>query len=181
MTPRALRPLVFPALACLALAAAATLGACRRTGPDGQERPDWRVIQLYGGAGSVQAITQPSSVEAFRIDPAPRAPEPGVAYCGVHRVTAGPFALSAEDGATLAGVLRDPDTYDWRRAKSDPFRPTIGLRFTRDVSRVDLALDMDSRMLTVHRQGRRIGVEDFDAAAPTLRALLERVLPPSTD
>ena len=156
---------------------ALSLVACRRTGPDGREKPDWRVMQLYGGAGSVQALLDPSSVEVFDIDPIAQAPEAGVAFCGVHRVTGGPYAVTTADAEALSTVLRNPDTYDWRKAKGDPFRPTVGVRFTRDVSRVDLALDLESRMLTVHRQGRRIGVEDFDDAEPAIRAILDRVAP----
>lgn len=156
---------------------ALSLVACRRTGPDGRAKPDWRVIQLYGGAGSVQALIEPASVEVFDIDPLARAPEPGVAFCGVHRVTGGPYLVSTADAEAFSAVLRNPETYDWRKAKGDPFRPTVGLRFTRDVSRVDLALDLESRMLTVHRQGRRIGVEDFDDAEPAIREILDRVVP----
>lgn len=159
-------------LALLALA----LVACRK-GDDGREKPDWRVMQLYGGLGSVEAIAEPTSVEAFRIEPEARPPEAGVAYCGVHRVTDGPFALSADDAAELSRILRDADTYDWRRAKGDPFAPTIGVRFTRQASRVDVALDLESRMLTVHREGRRIGVEDFDDAAEAIAAILLRAVP----
>lgn len=151
--------------------------ACRRTGPDGKPKPDWRVIQLYGGPGSVEALLEPSRVEAFRVEPAAHPPEAGVAYVGLHRVTAGPVDVPPEVAAELSRILSDPNTYDWRHAKGDPYRPTYGLRFTRDVSRVDVALDPDSRMLTIHRHGERIGVEDFDAAAQRLRELLTALLP----
>jgi len=152
------------------------LGACRRGAADATEKPDWRVLQLYGGPGSVEALLHPTRVEVFRVEPAARSPEPGVAYVGLHRVTAGPVEVPADLASELSRILADPDTYDWRHAKSDPYRPTYGLRFTRDVSRVDVALDLASRMLTIHRQGRRIGVEDFDAAAPRVREILTSLL-----
>lgn len=169
-----------PVVALLAVLAVAAV-ACRRGDPDDPKKTDWRVVQLYGGPGSVEALARPRSVEAFRIDPVASEPRAGVAYCGVHAVTGGPFPLSAEDGAALSRVLRDPDTYDWRRAKGDAFRPTIGVRFTREASRVDLALDLECHMLTVHRQGRRVGVEDFDDAADAIRAIVERTVPADGD
>ena len=150
--------------------AALALGACR----DG---PDWRVLQLYGGQGSLDALRSPVRVEAFRIAPESGPPEAGVPFVGVHRVVAGPVEVPPDLAAALSSALLDADTYDWRHAKGDPFRPTYGLRFAKDVSRVDLALDLESRMLTVHRHGRRIGVEDFDAAAPRIAEILRRSFP----
>jgi hypothetical protein len=161
------------ALVLVALLALAPT-ACRRGGED---KPDWRVIQLYGGQGSVAALKDATIVEAFRIEPLPEQPEAGVAFCGVHRVTAGPFPLSPEDAEALSAILRDAGTYDWRRAKGDPYQPTFGVRFTREASRVDLAFDLESKMLTVHRAGRRIGVEDFDDAAEQVAAILRRTVP----
>ena len=144
-------------------------------------KPDWRITQLYGGPGSVQALTAPVSVDAFRIEPVARGAEPGVAFVGVHEVTAGPVALSPEQSKALSTILANPDTYDWRRAKSDPYAPTIGIRFSRDVSRVDLAFDFTSNMLTIHRHGKRIGVEDFDNARPALLALVKTLFATDPD
>ncbi len=158
------------ALATIAALALLVTG-CSRKGPD------WRVLQLYGGQGSVEALQSAARVEAFRVDPAARPPEPGVAYVGVHRVSAGPDDVPAAVAAELGALLADAGTYDWRHAKGDPYRPTYGLRFSRDVSKVDIALDLESRMLTIHRHGKRIGVEDFDAAAPQIAAALAGLFP----
>jgi hypothetical protein len=160
----------------LLVAAVLLTAACRRDG-----RPDWRVVQLYGGPGSVEALTSPVTVEAFRIDSVPRKPEPGVAFVGVHAVTAGPVSVSAEAAKELSAVLADADTYDWHRAKSDPYRPTVGLRFSRDVSRVDLALDFVSNMLTVHRHGKMINVEDIDDGRARLLAVVKPLFPDDPD
>ena len=142
------------------------------------EGPDWRITQLYGGPGSVQALTEPVTVEAYRISPIARVPEAGVAYVGLHEVTAGPVHVPAETAAELSEILANPDTYDWHHTKGDLFQPTIGLRFTRDVSRVDVALDfVSSNMLTIHRHGKRIGVEDFDDARPRLLAIVKSLFP----
>jgi hypothetical protein len=148
---------------------------CRRKGTD------WRVTQLYGGPGSAQALTAPIRVQAYRISPKSHAPEAGVAYVGVHRVTAGPVELESDVAARLSAILSDPGTYDWRRAKSDPYLPTIGLRFTRDVSRVDIALDFSCDMLTIYRHGKRTGFEDFDDARAQLLAVLKPLFPEDAD
>jgi len=160
-----------PALVALVAVALLSVG-CRRDGPD------WRITQLYGGPGSVQALTAPVSVEAYRISPTPRAPEAGAAFVGVHEVTAGPVSVPAATATELSAILANPDTYDWHHTKGDPFLPSIGLRFTRDVSRVDIALDFtSSNMLTIHRHGKRINVEDFDDARPRLLAIVKSLFP----
>ncbi len=158
-------------VALLALAVLAGAPACRRGATD------WRVEQLLGGPGSAEALAQPTAVDVFRIDPAAGPPEPNVPYVGVHRVVAGPFAVAPDVAAELSRILADSATYDWRHAKSDPYRPTYGLRFTRDATKLDIALDFTSSMLTAHRHGRRVGVEDFDAARAQLVAALRRALP----
>lgn len=155
----------------VALAALVALPGCRRGGPD------WRIVQLYGGKGSLQAIQQADSVTAFRIEPDPSRPEAGAASVGIHRVISGPEDVAPADAAALAAVFQDPDTYDWQRAKSCEFRPGVGLRFARGASRVDLALCFECDMLTIHREGRRIGVEDFDDARAPLVAIMQRTFP----
>jgi hypothetical protein len=139
--------------------------------------PDWRVVQLYGGAGSVEAIEAPTRVEAFRIAPDVVGPDPTYERVGLHRVTAGPVLVDESTSSELSAILLDPDSYDWQRAKGCEFRPGVGVRYTREVSRVDLALCFECDELTIHRQGRRVGVEDFDAVRPGLVSIVKRVFP----
>ena len=167
------------ALVAAVVVVAALAPGCRRKGRE--PRPDWRVVSLYGGAGSVEALTKPVSVEAYRISPLTRPPEPGVAYIGVHRVTAGPMEVPGDVADRLSAILADADTYDWHHAKGDPYLPSIGLRFTRDVSRADIAFDFASNMLTAHRHGERCGVEDFDDARPELLAIMKSLFPDDDD
>ena len=163
------------ASAALLAVVALTSSACRRSGPD------WRITQLYGGPGSVQALTDPTRVDAFRVSPKAHGAEPGIAYVGIHAVTAGPIPVPKDVAVQLSTLLSDAATYDWRRTKSDPYLPTIGLRFTRDVSRVDIALDFTSNMLTIHRHGKRISVEDFDDARPQLLTIVKALFPDDED
>ncbi len=158
------------ALVVLPLAVTVTV-ACRG------DRPDWRIVQLYGGQGSVHAIQEPTRVEAFRIDPMISSASAGLERVGLHKVTAGPVAVDAAGAAELADIFLAPSTYDWHSAKSCEFLPGVGLRFTRDVSRVDVALCFECDMLTIHRHGKRIGVEDFDDERPRLVALMKRLFP----
>lgn len=153
----------------LVLAATLLVGACAG--------PDWRIVQLYGGGGSVEALQAPTLVEAFRIAPDAVGPDPDYERVGLHRVTAGPVVVDEATSSELSSILLDPDSYDWQRAKGCEFRPGVGVRYTRDVSRVDLALCFECDELTIHRQGRRVGVEDFDDVRPQLVSIVKRVFP----
>lgn len=155
------------------LCAALLLAACAG--------PDWRVVQLYGGAGSIEAIEMPTHVEAFRISPDVSGPDANHERVGLHRVTAGPVVVDDATATELSAILLDPDSYDWPRAKGCEFRPGVGVRYTREVSRVDLALCFSCDELAIHRQGRRVGVEDFDAVRPELVAIVKRLFPDDAD
>jgi hypothetical protein len=150
-------------------AALALLSACRG--------PDWRVSQLYGGATSIDVLSAPQTVEAFRIDPAHGPKDASSPHVGDFAVTAGPVVVGAEDVKELSAILLDPDTYDWLRAKGCDFTPGVGLRFLKDASRVELALCFECDELLIFRRGQRIGMEDFDAARPRLVALVKRLFP----
>jgi hypothetical protein len=169
------RPLVLPLL--LLVFAAASCGGT-----------DWRVTQLYGGGTSIDVLSKPQAVEAFRIDPGIPAPvggskdEPAAGAAaaprlGEYRITAGPVAVDAATAAELSSILLDPDTYDWVRAKGCEFRPGVGLRFVKDASRVEMALCFECDELMIWRLGRRIGMEDFDAARPRLVAVVKKLFP----
>ena len=159
---------------------------------------DWRVKQLYGSATSIDCLTQPQAVDAFILDPdsgiatAPEGPPSADRPTVIGRYAAALGGKSTSDGdkpatvhvladattvAELSTVLLDPDTYDWMRTKSEPFRPTLGLRFTRDASRLELAICFESNMLVTYRMGRFTGVEDIDDARPAFVAIAKHLFP----
>jgi hypothetical protein len=138
---------------------------------------DWRVQQLYGGPTSMEVLTFPQVVEAFRIDPRLPAPDKAAPRLGDFNILAGPVPVPAADADELKKVILDPETYDWYRAKGCDFRPGVGLRFMKDASRVELALCFECDELMIFRHGRRIGMEDFDAARPRLVAVVKRLFP----
>jgi hypothetical protein len=167
----AARPRRLGGAASALLVAAALAGALAA----GCGRADWRVVQLYGGQGSLEILSGPERVEVFRVESQPSRPEAGEGAAqrvGEFRVTAGPQVLDEGGAAELAAILRDPATYDWHRAKGDPFRPTVGVRFRRGASRLELVLDFESAMLLAYRHGRRVGVEDFDDVRDRVRELV---------
>ena len=138
---------------------------------------DWRVAQLYGGSTSMGVLEAPQSVEAFRIDPALRTADPKAPRLGDYPILAGPVHADAAAIAELSSILRDPETYDWYRAKGCDFTPGVGLRLVRDASRVEIALCFECDELKIWRMGRTVGMEDFDAARPRLVALVKRLFP----
>lgn len=155
------------AAACAA--AAAVLAAC--------SGKDWRVQQLYGGPTSMEVLKTPKAVEAFLIDPRLPAPERDAPRLGDFNVLRGPVAVDAATAEELSSILTDPETYDWYRAKGCDFRPGVGLRLVRDASRVEIALCFECDELMIFRHGRRVGMEDFDAARPRLIAAVKKLFP----
>lgn len=156
-------------LPLLAVALLLALAACNRRG-------DWRLIQLYGGEGSVAALRAPDRVEVFQLEPRPSDPEVGVARVGDFPVVAGPVTLDDDEVTRLQAVLLDPETYDFWRTKPDEFRPTLGLRIRKGPSFVDVAVCRESNMILIFREGRRVGAEDYDAARTRLLTLLDDAL-----
>jgi hypothetical protein len=162
--------------AALAVSLALAAASCRGG--------DWRVSQLYGGATSIDVLSHPQSVEAFRIDPgierrpASAAEEDAKApRIGEYRITAGPVAVDTATSAELSSILLDPATYDWVRAKGCDFTPGVGLRFVKDASRVEIALCFECDELMIWRLGSRVGMEDFDDARPRLVAVVKKLFP----
>ena len=175
----AVRRVLRTAALVLPVVGLAALPACRREDRPG--RADWRVMQLYVGGTGVRTIAEPENVTAYRISPDATPPRVGVPHVGLHRITSAAVTVPPEDVALLSRVLLSADTYDWHRAKSCEFRPGVGLRFERAATLMDLALCFECDMLTIHRDGRRIGVEDFDAARPELVRLAKRLFPGDAD
>lgn len=159
------------ALAAAAVAAALAAAACKAGGTD------WRVVSLLGGATSIDVVTAPQSVEAFRIDPHPARMGETRAVVGAHPVTAGPVAVDAAGAAELRAVLLDPDTYDFTRAKGCDFTPGVAFRLVKDASRLEIVVCFECDEMSFWRLGRRVGHEDFDAARPRLVALAKRLFP----
>ena len=139
--------------------------------------PDWRVVKLYGGRGSIELIQKPTAVEAFRLAPdgLPKGSE--TPRFGRFEITSDPVAVSAEDAKILDTILTSPDTYDWHRAKGCIFTPGVGLRFARETSYLDIALCFACDELQIYREGRVVGMEDFDDARPQLLAIAKRLFP----
>lgn len=148
---------------------------------------DWRIVQLYGGATSAQCLREPQTVEAYVLAPgttaavSPEAPPDPSAPTVIGRYGAAPgTSHQTADPATVAelsALLRKDESYDWFRTKSAHFRPTLGLRFVRDQSRLELAICFESDMVVAYRMGRFVGVEDIDPIRPQLIAIARRLFP----
>lgn len=158
---------------CLLLAAAA-LCACRRSGPD------WRVQSLLGGTDCTEAITEPTEIWAYHVDPTPTkeaADGPAEDATGPFHRTTLPIRVGASAMARLSKVFSDPDTYDWQRVKHTVWTPKVGLTFVRYGLRVDLLLCLESDQVLVFLDDRFVNSEDTDAARPALLAALREALP----
>ena len=153
----------------LLLLLALSVAACNRRG-------DWRMIQLYGGEGSVAILKEPHRVEVFRIEPTPRPDATDIDRVGEFPVVGDPVVLGDAESSRLCKILLDPATYDFWRTKPDPFVPTIGVRVRRGTSFIDIAVCRESNMILIYRYGRRVGAEDYDAARGRILDLLDAAL-----
>lgn len=146
--------------------------------------PDWRVMQLLGGQASAELLRSPQKVQAFRIS-MPREGEtlgPTSPLLGAFPVRGEPTEVSAADAAVLADVLLDTATYDFQHAKGGKsLTPTLGLRFQRESSRLDVAICPATRQVLFYRHGKLTGFEDLDAALPQLGPPLRRAFPDDPD
>ncbi len=148
---------------------------------------DWRIVQLYGGATSAQCLREPQTVEAFVLEPgdvaaaAPEGPPDPARPTVIGRYAAAPGTKhQTADAATIAelsALLRKDESYDWMRTKSAAFRPTFGLRFVRDESRLEVAICFESDMIVAYRMGRFVGVEDIDPIRADLVRVAQRLFP----
>jgi hypothetical protein len=148
------------------------VAGCRREGPD------WRVKQFYAGKTSIDLLTSPAKVEAFRVEPVPRRAAPGEASAGPF-VAAGPVTeVPPAEAAEISKLLLDAESYAWRRgAKREPFRAQAGLWFTRGAYSLHVALDVASGQIAAYAGGQLLGVQAIDPAREPLLAALRRVFP----
>jgi len=155
-----------------ALVAATAVVACKKSGPD------WRILQLYSGETSVDLLTHPMSVQAFRLAPPGAVPKPGEVHAGPYVAAAPAFDVPADTAAELSKILADADTYDWQRgAKRDAFRPQMALWFVRGAYILEIALDLDTAQIAVYAGEQPLGVQAFDSARPRMVAIAKRLFP----
>lgn len=161
-----------PVAALIALALVAALAACRRSGPD------WRVANLYAGGTSMQLLLHPAKVQAFRVDPAPRAPKADETHAGPFVASAAPVAVADDVAAELSKILSAAETYNWQRGpKREAFRPQTGLLFVRGAYALEIALDLETAQIAVFAGDQPLGRQTFDGARERLLGLAKRIFP----
>ena len=129
-----------------------------------------RVTALLGGDG----IETATRVTAYRIDPMKRG--------GIHGYAkvAGPVEVDDATRAELADVFLDDATYRWDSAKACEFLPGVMLRYEGSGT-TDVLLCFSCDELTVYRDDRRVGREDFDSRRTDLVRVAKRLFPDLSD
>jgi len=152
------------------ISALAVVPACKRGGTD------WRILQLYSGETSVELLKNPSKVQAFRVDAAPRAPKPGETHAGPFIATAPAVDVPADAAIELSTLLRDADAYDWRRGGKQ-FRPQVGVVFVRGAYVLELALDFDTSQVRVYAGDQPLGSQSIAPSRERFLAVAKRTFP----
>ena len=137
-----------------------------------------RVGALYGGEANWSVIQAPSQVQAWRVMPPGRvryvrAPDTVDGF----EITDGPRDVDLATARELASILAADAIYDWERAKGCEFEPGLAVRFSDGAASVDVLFCFHCDELAAFRDGKRAGIEDFDAARDRLAALAERMFP----
>jgi hypothetical protein len=135
------------------------------------------VQTLVGGTSGMEALREPTHVEAYLIDPVPVRPDGTQRMLGSFPIVGPAVDVPAATREALSRLLLDGDTYDWQRVKRTSWTPRVGLRFVRDGTRLDLALCLDTDQIVVFRDTRLVHAEDTDPARARLLALLQPLFP----
>jgi hypothetical protein len=146
------------------------VAACKRSGPD------WRILQLYSGETSLGLLREPSKVQAFRVDAAPRKPAHGEVHAGPFVATAPPVDVPKDAAQELSNLLLDAETFDWRRG-AKPFRPQVGLWFVRGAYVLEIALDFDTAQLRVYAGDQPLGSQSVAPSRDRFLAVAKRLFP----
>src|SRR6478609_5365558 len=105
--------------------------------PKSDSRPDPKVIGLFGGPDGFAVLTNPTRVEAFRVEGG-REAVPDKAAPGGYPEIVEPVALSQESVDLLKAKLTDAKSYLWDMAKACIFQPGVRFDFIRDDVRLQI-------------------------------------------
>ena len=129
--------------------------------------------RVFGGAKNFSDFYTASTVTASRLDPPDMK---DAADLGKYRViTTVPVPLSMIQ--ELRAIFSNPGTYSLDSAKG--CLPSYGVRFTFGSGSKAVALDicLECDIFAVSRNGKVVGGEDFDSAAPKLLTMIKTLFP----
>ncbi|MGH7201402.1 MAG: hypothetical protein ACREJB_12405, partial [Planctomycetaceae bacterium] len=136
-------------------------------------------VRKFLGDGAITVLAALEDIEAFRIEPRPAA-------AGERSIGGFPITATAKPDRALAGrlaaILLDESTYLFDQRKRCAFEPGVALRLRSGGRTLTVLLCFRCHELMViaqDEQGREMhrAVEDFDAAAPELAALVQPLFP----
>ena len=122
------------------------------------------VSTLFGGAENIAIVRDATRVEAYRVvPPAGSKPVQDDISRFDFKVAAGPTAVPEEMAKELAVSLLSPGTYRWWGVKDCGYRVYgVKLSFFRGKDRVDVFFCFQCGDLAVTRDGKTLGIGDFD-------------------
>jgi hypothetical protein len=146
-------------------------------------------VHMILGSHTLALLTRIDAVQAYQIDPnwvqQPKGPVIGQNHLAEMGVDFKGFAIVAsgrpqgrEEGATLAAILRDPQTYQASKQTCD-FSPTIAYRLRAGDETLELLLDFGCDRLQLltrnsHGQATRTVFGEFGRSRPALVAMTGR-------
>jgi hypothetical protein len=125
-----------------------------------------------------QAVQEPTSVEAFRVDTSTRVAEAGERRIGTYRALAGPFAV----GASEVAMLKDLVSGDSRGAGGGAmtnckFQPLVAYRFVGRGEVVDVLVCFTCNELATFLNERPMGLGTLGDRRAAWVRLTQRVFP----
>jgi hypothetical protein len=136
-----------------------------------------RVSKLFGGSQNIGIVSDPTRVETYRLGGLPPEFSKNVATPFDYQVSIGPVPLPASHATAVSSALRSGSSYGWYTLSE--CRPSYGTRlsFLRDDDQVDVYLCFKCNILTICRDGKVVGEEDFDDIRPVLVRAVKACFP----
>jgi hypothetical protein len=157
-------------LALMLVTGLAAMSSCSEGGVDG------RVVELFGGKKSVEAISASTRVEAFRVEDL-TTKDADAKTIGGYRITAGPLKVDKAQAGALRSMLLSADSYQFDVAKACEFQPGAAVRFVGAEKTIDVLFCFGCDELGVYIDGKRIGGEDTDDIRAELVGVMRKVFP----
>lgn len=140
------------------------------------EKPEEKLLKIFGGQKSLEIMQQPKAVEAFRVE-SQLAKKDMSKEIGGYEILSGPVEVLPEHAQALAKILADPKSYHWEFAKTCEFSPGVAIRFRSEKGTTDVLLCLSCDQVAFCQNDNIVGGEDFDDLRGPILEIVKNIFP----